>query len=248
MLFPPQETPFMSKHNLRRKTLISRRPWSAWTEGRAWYPRCRRKVSDVGSLKVQTRTAPHRSEGRDGKWAASLGSSQPRGPGDTRRALGMRRPASEPRKAVQRRSDSWSTQQQPGAAESRASRDLRPVGIAEVQWVGLWEWGLQERVWLLENPARYDGWAACVPAAVYLCVCVCAYLWVHVCLCVYVCACACTYTGQNAQESKVWECGCLTAHVGRAISLGFQTPKWSHPEMTEWVSQGRNRLQSAVSV
>lgn len=193
----------MSKHNLRRKTLISRRPWSAWTEGRAWYPRCRRKVSDVGSLKVQTRTAPHRSEGRDGKWAASLGSSQPRGPGDTRRALGMRRPASEPRKAVQRRSDSWSTQQQPGAAESRASRDLRPVGIAEVQWVGLWEWGLQERVWLLENPARYDGWAACVPAAVYLCVCVCIPVGACVPVCVRVRVCMYIYWSECAREQSV---------------------------------------------
>ena len=77
MLFPPQEAPFMPKHNLRRKTLISHHPWSAWTQGRGWYPRCQRKVSDVGCLKVQTLTAPHRSEGRDGKWAASITRKQP---------------------------------------------------------------------------------------------------------------------------------------------------------------------------
>ena len=167
----------------------------------------------------------------------SLGSSQPRGPGETRRALGMRGPASEPRKAVQRRSDSWSTQQQLGAAESRNSKDLRPhgdcqgavggpLGMGSAGEGGPSGEGMAPRG---SCSLRWGG-RVCVCRRLCICVCVCAHLWAHVCLCVYVCACACTYPSQNVQESKVWECGCLTAHVGRAIpllSLNFQTPKWS---------------------
>ena len=85
------------------------------------------------------------------------------------------------------------------------------MGIAKVQWVGLWEWGLQERegpqerVWLLEDPAPYDGGAVCVCAGGCVSVCVC----VHTCgrMCACVCMCARVHVHIPVRMCKRAKCG-----------------------------------------
>lgn len=150
---------------------------------------------------------------------------------------------------MQRRSDSWSTQQQLVAAESRASKDLRPLGDCQGAVGGPLGMGSAERVWLLENPAGYDGWAVCVPAAVYLCVCIPVGSCVPVCVCVRVCMYI--YQSECAREQSVRIWMSYGPHrQGHQPRLSDPKVELTipHPEMTEWVSQGRNHLQSAVSM